>query len=492
MLARHIINKNINPILRGFSTNIFNTETINLNNKNEVIVKGGKYLHPVLKYGFKDINQIGIIGWGSQAPSQALNLRDSLKDTDINISIGLRENSNSISKANSHNFTKESNTLDEMYKVVSESDMILYLVSDVAQVETHQKLFENIKPGSTLGLSHGFLLGYFDLHKELPSFPDNINVVMVAPKGMGPTLRDKYLLGSGINSSVAIHQDVNGLATDHALSWAIGIGSPYIFKTTMREEYISDIFGERGVLLGGIYGISESLFRILYNTGLTKKRAYQESAYNITGTINNYISNNGILNVYQDMDISNRSIFESYYHKFYPLAKELLQEIYDEVKSGNEINSVIMAGKRLDKYPLGNIDTTDVWLLEKQYRDNLKNENINPITASIYISTMMAQIDILIENNHSYSEIINESIIEAVDSLNPYLYQKGISYMIDNCSTTARLGSRKWGPRFDYLYTQNINNVNLFKPNVPKESKYIEDFINHPIHDMYTKLNKYK
>jgi ketol-acid reductoisomerase len=109
------------------------------------------------------------------------------------------------------------------------------------------------------------------------------------------------------------------------------------------------------------------------------------------------------------------------------------------------------------------------------------------ITSPIYIATMMAQIDILIENGHNYSEIANESIIEAIDSLNPYLYQKGISHMIDNCSTTARLGARKWGPRFDYLYSQNLLNK---KKN--DTSNYIENFKNHPIHGVLESCNQYR
>ena len=79
---------------------------------------------------------------------------------------------------------------------------------------------------------------------------------------------------------------------------------------------------------------------------------------------------------------------------------------------------------------------------------------MNPTTAGVYIAMMMAQIDVLKRNGHSYSEIVNESVIEAVDSLCPYMHHKGVAFMVDNCSTTARLGSRKWAPRFDYILEQ--------------------------------------
>ena len=340
-----------------------------------------------------------------------------------------------------------------------------------------------MKPGSTLGLSHGFLLGHFD--KNNIKFPDNINVVMVAPKGMGPSVRELYLKGTGINSSVAVHQDYNGLAKDHAISWALGIGSPYVFETGMRDEYISDIYGERGILLGAIYGMSEYLFRYFNNGGLSKKKSYERSAYNITGTINRYIRANGIKNLYNDMCLENKKLFSSAYTNTYYVAKELLQEIYDEVKSGNEINSVLLAGKRFNTYPIGKIDRTEMWQIEKQYRNELKDQAIDPTVAGIYIATMMAQIDILMENGHNYSEIVNESIIEATDSLNPYLYNKGISHMIDNCSVTARLGARKWGPRFDYLYSQNdVIGANIYdnKKDLQKGFILMEKFTTHPIH----------
>jgi len=470
---------------RQFSTNVFTTKTLDLYNREESVIKNNIKNKSKIEEGFKGVNTIGIIGWGSQAPAQALNLRDSLKDTYINVNVGLRETSKSFTDVENTGFSlsSESNKLGEMYDIISQSDMVLYLISDYAQIDTYTELFKHMKPGSTLGLSHGFLLGHFD--KNNIKFPDNINVVMVAPKGMGPSVRELYLKGTGINSSIAVHQDYNGLATDHAISWALGIGSPYVFETGMRYEYVSDIYGERGILLGAIYGMSEYLFRHFNNSGLSKKKSYETSAYNITGTINRYIRANGIKNLYTDMCLENKKLFSSAYTNTYYVAKELLQEIYDEVKSGNEINSVLLAGKRFKTYPIGKIDGTEMWQIEKQYRNELKDQAIEPTVAGIYIATMMAQIDILMENGHNYSEIVNESIIEATDSLNPYLYDKGISHMIDNCSVTARLGARKWGPRFDYLYSQNdVIGTTIYdnKKDLQKAFILMEKFTGHPIH----------
>ena len=487
MLSR--LNKLSNPLVkytRPFQTQIYPTQTIKLNETNETIVEGGSSRFPLLPNGFKNIKQICVIGWGSQAPAQACNLRDSLTGTDIKVCVGLRENSKSIGNAIKEGFNENDGTLGNMYDIASKSDMVIYLVSDYAQTQTYSKLFASMKPNSTLGLSHGFLLGYFDNNNI--QFPEDINVVMVAPKGMGNTVRDKYLENSGINSSVAVHQDINGMATDHALSWAIGIGSPYIFNTTLEKEYISDIFGERGILLGALYGMSECLFKSMSDY-LAPCKAYSTSVRNITGPISETISRKGLLDIYASFKTNNDlAVFEDIYSKTYFRSKELLQEIYDEVKSGNEINSVIMAGHRTKNSPMTSIDTTYVWSIEKQCRGKyIDEDDINPITSGIYVGIMMAQIDILMENGHNYSEIVNESIIEAIDSLNPYLHQKGISYMVDNCSTTARLGARKWGPRFDYMLSQSV----ITSDNLEYENT-ISHFLRHPIHNILEQANRFR
>jgi len=120
------------------------------------------------------------------------------------------------------------------------------------------------------------------------------------------------------------------------------------------------------------------------------------------------------------------------------------------------LHGVVLAGARLKTIPMGKIDGTETWKVGAAVRAKRVEDKIpvHPFTAGVYIATMMAQIDILLDKGHPYSEAANESIIESVDSLNPYMHARGVAYMVDNCSTTARLGSRKWAPRFDYLLTQ--------------------------------------
>ncbi|WP_244437957.1 ketol-acid reductoisomerase [Salinispira pacifica] len=250
--------------------------------------------------------------------------------------------------------------------------------------------------------------------------------------------------------------------------------------TTMEMEYRSDIYGERGILLGAVHGIVESLWRRFVGQGMDKEEAFRQTVESITGPISRKISREGIKAVYDSLSGDNRKIFEKAYSAAYHPAFEILMECYQEVSSGNEIRSVVLAGERLKRYPFGTIDNTEMWKVGERVRAERKEDAIpvNPVTAGIYIAAMIAQIDVLRENGHSYSEIVNESVIEAVDSLNPYMHYKGVAHMVDNCSTTARLGSRKWAPRFDYNLWQ------LAYPELESaaDAQLIKDFQDHPVH----------
>lgn len=477
----------------GFTSKVFQVDTINLKGSSEQIVKGGRHLFPLLPKAFEGIKQIGVIGWGSQGPAQAQNLRDSLEGTGIVVKVGLRPGSKSMDEARAAGFNEENGTLGEMFAVVAESDLVILLVSDAAQAEIYQDVFARLKPGATLGLSHGFLVGH--MKNVGATFPKNINVIAVCPKGMGPSVRRLYVQGStvngaGINSSFAVEQDIDGRATDLALGWSVAIGSPYTFQTTLESEFKSDIYGERGILLGAVHGIIESLYRRYINQGMSHEDAFRHSAEAITGPISKIISRQGMLGVYEAVGADGRPQFESAYAASYPAAREILEEIYDEVSSGNEIRSVILAGDRLKRRPMGIIDRTETWKTGKEVRSERKEDDIplDPFTAGVYIATMMAQIDILMEHGHPYSEVANESVIEAVDSLNPYMHARGVSYMVDNCSTTARLGSRKWAPRFDYVLTEQSYPALDDKDKI--DSGLVDKFKEHQIHEVLAECAK--
>lgn len=468
-----------------FNSKVFEKKVMQIGKERESIVVGGRNLFPLLPKAFAGVKQIGVIGWGSQGPAQAQNLRDSLEGTDIKVKIGLREGSSSMKAAREAGFTEQNGTLGELFQVVAESEMVLLLISDASQAELYPKVFEKLRPGATLGLSHGFLLGH--LRNVGADFPKNINVVAVCPKGMGPSVRRLYVQGkevngAGINASFAVHQDVDGRATDLALGWSVALGSPYTFMTTLESEYKSDIYGERGILLGAVHGVVESVYRRLVEQGMSREDAFLNSCESITGPISRTISKNGILAVYEQLDAAGKKTFEQAYAASYRPAKEIMLEIYQEVASGNEIRSVVMAGERLSKWPMSTIDGTQMWKagVAVRGRRNEQTTPVHPFTAGVYVGTMMAQIDVLIEHGHPMSEVANESVIECVDSLNPYMHARGVAYMIDNCSTTARLGARKWAPRFHYILEQMA--FTAIDDAKPLDTELVARFKSHLIH----------
>ena len=467
-------------------TEIFKPEKLVLSGTEEEIVRGGRDLFPLLPEAFKGVEKIGVIGWGSQAPAQAQNLRDSLEGTDIKVKIGLRKGSSSFESARSVGFSEDDDTLGEMFDTIKESDLVVLLISDAAQAKLYKEIFAAMKPGATLGLSHGFLLGYLDSIGE--DFPDNINVIAVCPKGMGPSVRRLYeqgktTNGAGINASFAVHKNADGRAAEIALGWAVALGSPFMFKTTMRDEYKSDIYGERGILLGAVHGIVETLFDYYQRSkGMSAHEAFKETCESITGPIVKTISKDGILALYNKFSGDDLEVFQKAYSHAYKPAKDVLQEIYDEVASGNEIRSVIMHGDRFSEFPMGRIGDTYTWRVGAEVRASRDDDDIplNPYTAGMYVATMMAQIDVLLRAGHSYSEVVNESVIEAVDSLAPYMAYKGVAHMVDNCSTTARLGSRKWAPRFQYNLEQQA--IVATENGSGIDADLIKDFENNPVH----------
>src|SRR6188508_1547704 len=255
----------------SFTSKIFSVDTVKMSDRTEQIVKGGRHLFPLLAKAFAGVKQIGVIGWGSQGPAQAQNLRDSLEGTGIKV---------------------------------------------------------------TIGLSHGFLIGH--LKNIGAKLPTNINVIAACPKGMGPSVRRLYVQGkevngAGINASFAVEQDIDGRAVDIALGWSVALGSPYTFQTTLESEYKSDIYGERGILLGAVHGIIEACYQRFVANGMSKEDAFRRSAEAITGPISRIISKNGMMAVYDAVGADGRPEFEAAYKASYPAARSILSEIYDEV-----------------------------------------------------------------------------------------------------------------------------------------------------------------
>jgi ketol-acid reductoisomerase len=317
----------------------------------------------------------------------------------------------------------------------------------------------------------------------------------VCPKGMGPSVRRLYeqgreVNGAGINTSFAVEQDIDGRATDIALAWSVGLGAPYTFKTTLKSEMVSDLFGERAILLGAVHGVVEALYHRYLDEGATPEEAFNRACESLTGPIRETISRHGLIGIDEHLDSDARRDFRRSYDSTYAAFKSVMAEIYDEVASGNEIRSVVMAAARFRDFPMTKVDGSPMWsagAVVRRERGRHETE-IDGFTAGTFCGAMMAQVDILVEHGHPYSEIANESIIEAVDSLLPYMHARGVAYMVDNCSTTARLGSRKWGPRFQAMLEQvafpGLNNHESTPDEMP------DNFLTHPVHEVLHQLGE--
>jgi ketol-acid reductoisomerase len=467
-----------------YTSAVFALETMDVPGGTETILRGGRHLFPLLPQAFAGVRRIGVIGWGPQGRAQARNLRDSLAGTDIRVSVGLRPGSASAADARAHGFTEADGSLGDWLAVAADSDLVILLIADAALAAHHEEIFAALKPGATIGLSHGFLLGH--LRATGGEFPSGHGVIAVCPKGMGDSVRRLYeqgaeINGAGINSSYAVHADPDGKATDRALGWSVALGSPYTFRTTLESEYRSDIVGERAILLGAVHGIVESLFTRYRLAGDDAVTAYERSCENVTGPIARTISHAGLRAVREELDPAGREVFDRAYSATYGPAREIVAEIYDEVADGTELRSVVLAERRLGAREMSGIGGSPMWAAGAEVRARRAERAlpVEPFTAGVFVATMTAQVDEFAERGHPWSEIVNESVIEAVDSLLPYMHARDVAYMVDNCSRTARLGARRWGPRFQAAYEQ----IAYPASELPADQALLTAFDTHPMHE---------
>ncbi|WP_369167022.1 ketol-acid reductoisomerase [Streptomyces sp. R28] len=467
-----------------YASRVFPLETMDVPGGTETILRGGRHLFPLLPQAFAGVQRIGVIGWGPQGRAQARNLRDSLAGTGVRVAVGLRPGSRSAADARTHGFTEEDGTLGDWLAVTADSDLVILLIADAALAAHHREIFAALKPGAVIGLSHGFLLGH--LREKGREFPPGHGVIAVCPKGMGDSVRRLYeqgaeINGAGINSSFAVHADPDGRAVDIALGWSVALGSPYTFRTTLDSEYLSDIVGERAILLGAVHGIVESLYARYRLAGDDEVTAYERSCENVTGPIARTISRAGLRAVREGLDRDGRAVFDRAYTATYGPAREIVAEIYDEVADGTELRSVILAERRLGARPMSRIGGSPMWAVGDRVhaRRAARELPVDPFTAGVFVATMTAQIDEFAERGHLWSEIVNESVIEAVDSLLPYMHARDVAHMVDNCSRTARLGARRWGPRFQAAYEQ------IAYPGAehPADAALLTAFNAHPVHE---------
>ena len=284
---------------------------------------------------------VAILGYGVQGPGQSLNLRDN----GINVIVGQREGSPTWDKAVEDGWVP-GETLFPVEEAAKKGTMIQNLLSDAGQVATWPTIKECLNDGDALYFSHGFSITFKDQTGIIP--PDNVDVIMVAPKGSGRTLRTNFIEGSGLNSSFAIHQDYTGKARERTLATGIAIGSAYLFPTTFKNEVYSDLTGERGVLLGCLAGVMEAQYDLLRKHGHTPSEAFNETVEELTQSLILLVAENGMDWMFKNCSATAQRGALDWAPKFKDAVTPVFDTLYERVKSGEETQRVLDANSAAD------------------------------------------------------------------------------------------------------------------------------------------------
>ena len=285
---------------------------------------------------------VAVLGYGVQGPAQAMNM----KDNGINVIIGQAiEDKSYWDKAVADGWVP-GKTLFSIEEAVKRGTIIQYLVSDAAQMMLWPKVKANLKKGDALYFSHGFSIVYKDQTSVIP--PDFVDVIMVAPKGSGTSVRRNFLAGSGINSSFAVHQDATGRAKDRTLAIGIAIGSGYLFPTTFEKEVYSDLTGERGVLMGALAGIMEAQYNELRKHGHTPSEAFNETVEELTQSLIRLVDENGMDWMYANCSTTAQRGALDWRHEFRKAVEPVFKKLYKSVAKGKETAIVLKANSAPD------------------------------------------------------------------------------------------------------------------------------------------------
>lgn len=309
---------------------------------------------------------IAIIGYGVQGPAQALNL----KDNGFNVLVGQRRNTASWHKAIADGWIENKNLFD-IEQACEKATFICYLLSDAAQMQCWPMVKPYLRPGKTLCFSHGFSVTYND--KTQLSMPEAIDVVLVAPKGSGRSVRQLFLQGKGINSSYAVHQDYSGTAEEKALALGVGIGSGYLFHTTFKHEVFSDLVGERGVLMGALAGIIAAQYDVLRKHGHSPSEAFNETVEELTQSLIPLIAEKGMDWMYGNCSTTAQRGALDWLPRFKQAVAPVFEALYASVANGHEADVVIQANSLPDykerlETELASMRQEELWQVGKKVR----------------------------------------------------------------------------------------------------------------------------
>ena len=284
---------------------------------------------------------IAVIGYGVQGPGQSLNLRDN----GLNVIVGQREGSKSWEKAVADGW-EPGKTLFGIEEAAERATIIQYLLSDAGQIAVWPTIEKHLTPGKALYFSHGFGITYKERTGIVP--PAGVDVILIAPKGSGTSLRRMFLQGRGLNSSYAVFQDATGRAFERVVALGIGVGSGYLFETDFKREVYSDLTGERGTLMGAIQGIFAAQYDTLRANGHTPSEAFNETVEELTQSLMPLVSENGMDWMYANCSTTAQRGALDWWKKFRDATKPVFEELYREVAAGNEAQRSIDLNSKPD------------------------------------------------------------------------------------------------------------------------------------------------
>lgn len=284
---------------------------------------------------------IAVIGYGVQGPGQALNLMDN----GFNVIVGQRNPSTSYKKAIEDGFVP-GKSLFSIEEAAEKATIIMYLLSDAAQIAVWPTIKPFLTKGKALYFSHGFGITFSERTSIIP--PKDIDVILAAPKGSGTSLRRLFLAGKGLNSSYAIYQDATGKAFERVIALGIGIGSGYLFETTFKREVYSDLTGERGTLMGAIQGLFAAQYEVLRAKGHSPSEAFNETVEEATESLYPLVAENGMDWMYANCSTTAQRGALDWWKKFKDATKPVFEELYESVATGHEAQLSIDSNSKSD------------------------------------------------------------------------------------------------------------------------------------------------
>ncbi|MDR0988789.1 MAG: ketol-acid reductoisomerase [Prevotellaceae bacterium] len=283
---------------------------------------------------------IAVIGYGVQGPGQSLNLRDN----GFNVIVGQRPGA-TYDKAVADGWVP-GQTLFGIEEACARATIIQVLLSDAAQIACWPLIEKHLTAGKALYFSHGFAITYKERTGIVP--PADVDVILIAPKGSGTSLRTMFLEGRGLNSSYAIFQDATGRAFERVVALGIGVGSGYLFETTFKKEVYSDLTGERGSLMGAIQGLLLAQYEVLREQGHSPSEAFNETVEELTQSLGPLFAKNGMDWMYANCSTTAQRGALDWMGPFHDAIKPVMQQLYAAVASGEEAQRSIDSNSQPD------------------------------------------------------------------------------------------------------------------------------------------------